>query len=94
MACYVDPLMNHGWRLGPSCHLWADTLTELRRMAAAIGMRRGWEQGATARRPWAHYDLVAARRAAAVQRGAIECSRGEAVKRWSAMTHAAMGPCR
>ena len=75
---YVDPLCNHGWRLGPSCHLFADTVDELHDFARRIGMRRSWFQGG--RLP--HYDLTASRRARAVECGAIELSRQEAVEKW------------
>ena len=75
---YVDPLCNHGWRLGPSCHMYADTLEELHAFAARIGLKRQWFQDK--RLP--HYDLTARRRAAAVKLGAIEHSRFEAVTLW------------
>jgi hypothetical protein len=78
VSVYVDPLINHGWHLGPSCHLFADTIEELHEMASAIGLRRSWFQGE--RLP--HYDLTASRRARAVVRGAIELSRREAVDKW------------
>jgi hypothetical protein len=72
MSVYVDMLMNHGWRLGPSCHLYADTLEELHAMAKRIGMRRDWFQGNKPSFP--HYDLVGSRREMAVHYGAIEHS--------------------
>jgi len=72
MTCYVDPLRDWGWRLGPSCHLIADTLDELHTMAEAIGLRRAWFQNS---RSVPHYDLVASRRARAVAAGAVELDR-------------------
>ncbi|MFO0801448.1 MAG: DUF4031 domain-containing protein [Gemmataceae bacterium] len=65
---YVDRLRDWGWRLGPSCHLAADTLEELHAFAARLGLKRAWFQAG--RRP--HYDLTAKRREAAVKAGAVE----------------------
>ena len=81
MAVYVDPLCNHGWRLGPSCHLFADTLMELHEFAAKIGMKRAWFQDE--RLP--HYDLTRSRRAAAVRAGVVELGRRDAVMKWREM---------
>lgn len=69
MAVYVDQLRDWGWKLGPSCHLVADTLDELHAFAASIGMRREWFQD---KRSGPHYDLTASRRAEAVRLGAVE----------------------
>ena len=75
MAVYVDPLMDYGWRLGPSCHMMADSDEELHEMAAKIGMRRSWHQP---RPPHSvsHYDLVKSRRDRAVRLGAVEVDLG------------------
>lgn len=78
MAVYVDPLMDHGWRLGPSCHLLADSLEELHEFAARLGMKREWFQG-SATLP--HYDLTGKRRRAAVALGAVEITRRQLVAR-------------
>jgi hypothetical protein len=77
MSVYVDMLMNHGWKLGPSCHMYADTLDELHAMAKRIGMRRDWFQDHKPSFP--HYDLVASRRELAVHHGAIEHTRTQMV---------------
>jgi hypothetical protein len=73
VSCYVDALAVHGNARGiflaGSCHLTADTLDELHTMAAKIGMKRAWFQDHPV---VPHYDLVASRRAAAVEAGAIE----------------------
>lgn len=71
MSVYVDTLTDYGWRLGPSCHMYADTLEELHVMAQRLGMKRRWFQN-DPRLP--HYDLVATRRAIAIQFGAKEVS--------------------
>lgn len=68
MPVYVDKLRDWGWKLGPSCHLIADTNEELHEFAAKLGMRRAWFQ--TDGDP--HYDLTASKRAAAVRLGAVE----------------------
>jgi len=70
MSVYVDFLIDYGWKLGPSCHMTADTLEELHAMADAIGMKRSWFQVSRGDIP--HYDLVNSRRKAAIKRGAIE----------------------
>lgn len=71
MSVYVDPLVDWGWRLGPSCHLIADTLEELHEFAARLGLRRSWFQPHST----PHYDLTASKRAAAVALGAVELAR-------------------
>lgn len=74
MSCYVDMLIDYGWKLGPSCHLLADTEEELHAIAAKIGMKREWFQtGNKVSMP--HYDLVASKRKKAVSAGAIEIDR-------------------
>lgn len=75
MAVYVDSLHNYGWRLGPSCHLIADTLTELHSFALSIGMKREWFQALSS----PHYDLVRSRRERAVKLGAVEVTMREFV---------------
>lgn len=75
MSVYVDPLANYDWRLGPSCHLTADTIEELHSAAAAVGMKRAWFQDDGRQIP--HYDLVGKRRILAVRNGAIEITRRE-----------------
>ena len=77
MSVYVDPLMNHGWKLGPSCHLYADRLRELHEFAASIGLKRVWFQEHP-RLP--HYDLTAGKRAQAVAKGAREVGREHVVE--------------
>ena len=87
MAVYVDSLEDWGWvlrgRVVRSCHLFCDSvdLSELHDLASRIGMRRSWFQTSRAA---PHYDLTAARRAAAVQLGAIEVGRRDAVEIWRA----------
>jgi len=67
---YVDRLLDHGWKLGPSCHLTADTEQELHAFARRLGMRRYWFQVSRSGVP--HYDLTERRRAKAVALGAKE----------------------
>lgn len=69
MAVYVDKLRDWGWKLGPSCHLIADTNEELHQFAARLGLKRSWFQ---AKASGPHYDLTAGRRARAVELGAVE----------------------
>lgn len=79
MSVYVDAVMFHGgnakFKWPRSCHMYADTLEELHAMAEAIGMKRAWFQPDGGRLP--HYDLVPARRAKAVELGAVQHTRAE-----------------
>lgn len=87
MTVYVDSLEGWGWamrgRRVSSCHMFTDELdlSELHRMAAAIGMRRAWFQD---KRAAPHYDLTASRRAAAIAAGAVAVDRHRAVEIWQA----------
>ncbi len=66
MAVYVDESRN---RLGRmiTCHMMADTLDELHAMAERIGMKREWFQPKSS----PHYDVSLARRAQAIEHGAL-----------------------
>ena len=72
MSIYVDPMRrvqtSPKWRWPSACHMTADTVDELHRMAEDIGMRRSWFQNG--RHP--HYDLTTSRRKSAVALGAVE----------------------
>ena len=78
MAVWVDPLKDWGWRLGPSCHMTADTKEELIAFAVRIGLQARWFQDDD--RLW-HFDLTARRRDRAVAAGAIECDYPEFFER-------------
>lgn len=70
MSVYVDPMTDHGKRIGRAgpewCHLLADSESELHAFATRIGLRRAWFQGD-------HYDIGSGRiRALAIAHGAIE----------------------
>lgn len=79
MSVYVDALMDHGWvlrgRPTRSCHMIADSESELHLMAQTIGMRREWFQP----KSFPHYDLTPSRRRKAVYCGAIELGRADFV---------------
>lgn len=70
---YVDSLRDYGWRLGPSCHLFADTEEELHAFARRIGLQRRWAQ--VSRKGVRHYDLTASKRVKALESGAVEADR-------------------
>lgn len=75
MAVYVDaPIHRYGRML--MCHMLADTLEELHAMADRIGIQRKWFQSA-GRYP--HYDICKAKRALAVEAGAVEVDREQLV---------------
>lgn len=90
MAVYVEPLRNFGWKLGPSCHLVADSVTELHAFAGRLGLLRAWFQD----HDLPHYDLTASKRKLAVCMGAIELTDEQAVKKWKAIRGARNGGCR
>ena len=69
MSVYVDKLRDYGWKLGPSCHMTADSLDELHSMAQSIGLKKAWFQDKKGHK---HYDLVESKRKLAVAKGAIE----------------------
>ena len=70
MTVYVDPLTDYGWKLGPSCHLYADSLKELHAAAIDAGLKTSWFQVSKSGIP--HYDLTESRRKRAVRQGAVE----------------------
>ncbi len=77
MTVYVDEIFNYPGK-GRWCHMIADDLKELHRMADLIGLRREWFQN-TARHP--HYDLRQSKRMLALKYGAIEITREELLRK-------------
>lgn len=80
MSVYVDPLIDYGWKLGPSCHMTADTIEELNEFSIKIGLKVSWLQKSS--RGIDHYDLTKGKRIQAVKNGAIEITVREAAKRY------------
>lgn len=70
MSVYVDFLIDYGWKLGPSCHMMADSIEELNAFAKSIGLKPEWIQKSNG--GVVHYDLTAKRRIAALKKGAID----------------------
>lgn len=67
---YVDPLVDYGWKLGPSCHCYTDLeLSELHAFAIKLGLRISWLDR-TKFLP--HYDLTVSKRKLALVLGAVE----------------------
>jgi hypothetical protein len=69
MSVYVDPAMHPFGRM-IMCHMTADTTEELLAMADEIGVQRKWIQHAGTWKE--HFDICKAKRALAVQQGAVE----------------------
>ena len=75
MPVYVDKARHRYGRM-IMCHMLADTPEELRAMADAIRVdRRHYQDKASS----PHYDICKAKRARAVELGAIECTNRELV---------------
>lgn len=73
MAVYVDILRNWGWKYGPSCHMIADSVEELKAFAINIGLKESWlQEKKTGIHKDSHFDLTAKMRTKAVSAGAIE----------------------
>jgi hypothetical protein len=72
MSVYVDDMAARFRRM-VMCHMLADTDDELHAMADRIGVARRWHQGD-------HYDICLAKRALAIEAGAIEITQREAVE--------------
>ncbi len=83
MAVYVDELAEYAtdfypWRHVASCHMYADTVSELYALADRIGLKRRWFQNKPS---FPHYDLLGGnKRRAAIRAGAIETNRAHAVE--------------
>jgi hypothetical protein len=81
MAVYVDELRIvgtyaagcFGSRVRQSCHLMADTDTELEAMRKQLGLRLDWRHGD-------HYDLSPGKRSLALQSGVIEVTKEDLVR--------------
>ncbi len=69
MAVYVDNMKAKFGRM-VMCHMIADTSEELVAMAVAIGVRVKWIQHQGS--PDEHFDICMAKRAKAVEAGALE----------------------
>lgn len=68
MPVYVDGAA-HAFGRMKMCHMMADTTAELLAMADRIGVQRKWIQNAGT--PTEHFDVCKAKRALAIQAGAI-----------------------
>lgn len=80
MSVYVDNirpcLRSRRWPFNHSCHLLADTLTELHDFAKRLGLKREWFQS----QGTPHYDLTAGRRVKAIGLGARQIGMRETVE--------------
>ncbi len=83
MSVYVDKLeiwsgdsAPRCFRNKPSCHMYADELNELHKMAHVIGLRRDWFQDEKLQ----HYDLTPSKRILAIHNGALETTWKHMVK--------------
>ena len=71
-------LSNENWEHDISCHLFADTINELKLFAGLIGLKESWFQD-NKRLP--HYDLTEGMRIKAIKYGAVEMSNKDVLKR-------------
>lgn len=71
MAVYIDT-MNAKYGRMIMCHMLADTEEELNQMADIIGVARKWIQYSGTYK--SHYDICLAKKAKALEAGAIEIS--------------------
>ena len=81
----VDDMMAHGWILHgkpvKSCHLFTDgPVSNLHKFAVSIGLKIQWFQP----KSYPHYDLTYSKRVLAIERGAIEIDKHDAVIIWRA----------
>ncbi len=74
MSVYVDDMRAQFGRM-IMCHMTADSTAELVAMADKIGVARKWIQREG--RPTEHFDICLAKRALAVENGAIEVTMRE-----------------
>lgn len=76
MTVYVDSMKA---RLGRMimCHMLADTDDELHTMAEQLGIKRKWHQKPGT--PHSHYDICKAKRAKALELGAVEVNNRQLV---------------
>ncbi|MEX2524475.1 MAG: DUF4031 domain-containing protein [Gammaproteobacteria bacterium] len=76
MAVYVDNAQIPFRRM-KMCHMIADSLDELHRMAERIGLRRRWFQDGGS---FPHYDVCLTKRDMAISYGAVPVERRELVR--------------
>ncbi len=76
MAVYVDRMKTPLGRMLMS-HMLADSVEELHAMADTIGIARKHFQRGTKHHDMPHYDICQAKRAMAIEAGAIEIGRRE-----------------
>lgn len=76
MAVYVDEARHPLGRMA-TCHMVADTVSELHSMAASLGLSRRMFQ-ASVKHP--HYDVCKENRAKAVRAGAVEVGTRDIVR--------------
>ncbi len=90
MSVYVDILTpcltSPRWRWPKSCHLFAESWSELHDFAARLGLKHSWFQHKPGSLP--HYDLNESMRAKAVALGAVELTdRREIVRAYARCGH-------
>ncbi len=73
---YVDTLLpcikNDIWKYDKSCHLFGDSIKELKLFASRIGLKLSWYQNS---KSFPHFDLTANIRKKAIKNGAKEVNR-------------------
>ncbi|MBW3243484.1 DUF4031 domain-containing protein [Epibacterium sp. DP7N7-1] len=69
MTVYVDDVRHRYGRM-IMCHMWADSIEELLKMADRIGMNRCWLQQPP-KASWVHFDVSLTMKAKAIAAGAV-----------------------
>lgn len=77
MTVYVDTARHPFGRM-IMCHMMADTVDELHKMAERLGLRRDWFQDGR----FPHYDVCKSKCAHAITIGAVEVTSKELVQRF------------
>lgn len=92
MTVYVDDV-RHAYGRMVMCHMWADDEAELMAMVDRIGVDRRWVQRPP-KASWLHFDVSLAKKALALQAGAVLTDRFGPVEHLARLDLASEDPDR